>query len=465
MASSRATGARLDALWRQSSDPLFALNADRRLLYVNRAWETLTGHGADQVQGLLCRSQGPTRPGDLQGLGGSFCPPPETLQGQPSSTTTLILTADGERLWRRIEFWPLRGDQGGVAGILGLVREPDAPPLAAESEANRLRVDLMHARERLHARQAPEALIGLGYAQQRLLGQVSAAAATTLPALIIGETGTGKRAVAWAIHAQGEARQAPMVPFDCRALPHDVLRREFSGLVGVGVETLRDGPRPRSVVVPGSTIVVGDVLDLPTDLQADLARAANGRGRLIATTRGDPDKALSAGGLLPELYYAITGIVLRLSPLRQRIDEIPMLAQFVLDRSNQQRERQRDGFTRAALDALLAYDWPGNLRELGRVVESAHGQGEGDLIGIGDLPAAIRGHLGAAYVPIVPTPIVEPLDELLMRVERRLIEQALGRARQNKSKAADALGISRPRLYRRIKELDIPDETEPSETP
>ncbi|WZO96149.1 sigma 54-interacting transcriptional regulator [Isosphaeraceae bacterium EP7] len=463
MASSRALAARLDALWQQSTGPLFALNSDRRLLYVNRAWEALTGYDADQVQGLLCRAMGPTRPGDLLGLGGSFCPPPEAIQGQPSSTLTLIVAADGERHWRRIEFWPLRGDDGGVAGILGLVREPEAFPLAAESETSRLRVELMHARERLQARQAPEALIGVGHAHRRLLDQVSTAAATTVPALIVGETGTGKRAVAWAIHSQGAGRQAPMVPFDCQALPHDVLGREFMGLVGL--EHAREGPRPRSVIVPGSTVVVGDVLDLPTDLQADLARAATGRGRLIATTRGDPDKALSAGGLLPELFYAITGLVLRLPPLRERVDEIPMLAQHFLERANQQGDRQRDGFSRAALDALVGYDWPGNLRELGRVVESAHGRGDGDLVGALDLPASIRGHLGSPYMPPAPAARIEPLDELLMRVERRLIEQALARARQNKSKAADLLGISRPRLYRRIKELDIPDVPEPPESP
>jgi DNA-binding NtrC family response regulator len=114
---------------------------------------------------------------------------------------------------------------------------------------------------------------------------------------------------------------------------------------------------------------------------------------------------------------------------------------------------------------LLTYDWPGNLRELNRVVEEARRHGEGLLIDAVDLPAAIRGHLASAYAPQATPPPITPLDELLAQIERRLIENALQRARQNKSRAAELLGISRPRLYRRIKELGLPDELEPSEEP
>jgi len=108
---------------------------------------------------------------------------------------------------------------------------------------------------------------------------------------------------------------------------------------------------------------------------------------------------------------------------------------------------------------LTAYDWPGNLTELARVVEHAHARGAGHpLIDLDDLPATIRGNLGAAYAPPVPPNPIKPLDQLLTEVERRLIETALRQARSNKSRAAEILGISRPRLYRRIKELNLPDD-------
>ncbi len=112
----------------------------------------------------------------------------------------------------------------------------------------------------------------------------------------------------------------------------------------------------------------------------------------------------------------------------------------------------------------MAYDWPGNLPELARVIDHALGRPAADapLIAPEDLPATIRGSLGGAFNPPTPPAAVKPLDELLTEVERRLIETALRQSRSNKSRAAEILGISRPRLYRRIKELNLPDD-EPAE--
>jgi DNA-binding NtrC family response regulator len=115
----------------------------------------------------------------------------------------------------------------------------------------------------------------------------------------------------------------------------------------------------------------------------------------------------------------------------------------------------------------MSYDWPGNLRELARVVDFAHAcpGRHGSNIEQDDLPASIRGNLGAGFAPPSPPSPIEPLDDILTQVERRLIETALRQARRNKSRAADILGISRPRLYRRIKELNLPDEPELAEEP
>ena len=119
---------------------------------------------------------------------------------------------------------------------------------------------------------------------------------------------------------------------------------------------------------------------------------------------------------------------------------------------------QQSGFAPRALETLTAYDWPGNLPELARVIEHAHARAAGPLIAVDDLPATIRGNLGGAYNPPAAPASIKPLDELLTEVERRLIETALRQSRSNKSRAAEILGISRPRLYRRIKELNLPDD-------
>jgi DNA-binding NtrC family response regulator len=340
-----------------------------------------------------------------------------------------------------------------LLGLLGLVRPADLPPLAPDSEASRLRGELLEVRARLLDRFGFDSLVGRGPAHRRLLDQIGAAAATSMPVLIVGEPGTGKRLVARLIHQQGPNPQTPLVAVDCAALPADVLERELFGA----------GERPaRLALRDGSTLLIGDILDLPRDLQSRLAAVldADARVRVLATTAGDPEAALKTDGLRPDLYYALTPLVIHLSPLRQRLDDLPLLAQHWLERANQRGERQRSGFSSEALSLLSHYDWPGNLRELARVIDEAHAQAAGDRIEVDDLPGAIRGHLGAAYSPSPLPPTATPLDELLTQVERRLIEQALHRARQNKSRAAEILGISRPRLYRRIKELNLPDEPE-----
>jgi transcriptional regulator with GAF, ATPase, and Fis domain len=456
MASSRGSGERLDRFWQQAREPVFWLGPDLKLLWVNRAWEELTGHPASEVLGRVCHAHGPTRAGDLDGVAGSFYPPPEALAGRPSGGPTLIIHPSGERRWRRVEFWPFRDGAGALLGLFGLVAPADAPAHVPDSEALRLRAELMEVRNRLQGRHGFDNLIGRGPAHRRLLDQVAAAAATTVPALLVGEAGTGKRTVARTIHQQGPRPQAPLVPFDCAALPAEVLERDLFGSI--------EGATPPRLTLPeGATLLIGDILDLPRDLQARLASSLGPGVRLLATTTGDLEVSLRSERLRPELYFAVTTLVIRLDPLRERLDELPVLAQHLLERANLRGGRQRSGFTREAIEALLSYDWPGNLRELSRVIDDAHGRGDGDAVAADDLPAAIRGHLASAYTPPPLPPPLAPLDELLTQVERRLIESALQRARQNKSRAAELLGISRPRLYRRIKELDIPDEPEPAD--
>jgi DNA-binding NtrC family response regulator len=464
MTSPRVSSLRLDAFLSIAREPAFVLGPDRRLSGVNRAFEELVGYPAEKIIGLACNPHGPTRAGDLAGLGGSLCPPPEAISGRPAGRPTLILHAEGERRWRRVEFWPFHDAEGALLGLFGLIRPADAPRHAPDSESQRLHAELLDVRARLERRHGVDSLVGRGPAHQRLLDQVQAASASSVAVLIVGEPGTGKRTVARTIHGLGARRKASLYAYDPASLPPEILDRELFGIRNLREDDGQpiDETSPRLSLPDGSTLLISDVFALPRDLQARLAAALDGRVRLVATTADDPDQALQAERVRPDLYYALTTFVLRLRPLRERLDELPLLAQQFLERVNQRGGRQREGFTAEALKALAAHDWPGNLRELARVIDAAHAVGPTDQIGLDDLPAGIRGHLGGAYQPPPPLPPI-PLDVLLTQVERRLIEQSLATARQNKSRAAELLGISRPRLYRRLKELGIEDEPEPSD--
>ena len=446
---------RLSGLIQQSADPIFLLDRQLRLAFVNRAWEELTGHPADAVLGLECRPPLPEgEPGPEGGLG-PFRPPPEALDGQPAGGPALVIHASGERHWRRLEFLPLRNSRGEVVGFLGWALPEDASPCGAESEALRLRAELESLRERLAGRYGFDSLIGRGASHRRLLDQVTAAAASRVPVLVLGEPGTGRRHVARMIQHRGPRPESPLMMLDCAALPAEVLERELFPTTAEpgGVRTSE-----------GATLLLTEITELPRDLQARLVTLLDdGPVRLIATSAVEPDAARREERLLPELFFALTTLTVRLLPLRERIDELPLFAQHFLERANGRGPRRLAGFDPEALRVLAAYDWPGNLRELGRVIDVAHQRSTGEVIRAGDLPAGIRGNLGAAYNPPPMPPPITPLDETLTQLERRLSEQALTRARQNKSRAAELLAISRPRLYRRIKELNIADEPEPPE--
>jgi len=473
MSSPRPPMFRPERVWRSAREPLIWLDAELRVVWVNSAWEALTGRSAESIVGTICSASDASRGDDAESLAASFAPPPEVVGGAAAATSTLIVRPDGERLLRGLSFWPFAARDGSLLGMLGRIRDADEPAEEAESRGYRLRVRLLALRNSLFQRYGVDSLIGEGAAHRRLLEQARMAASSRVPLLIVGEPGTGKRHLARVIHQLGGGAGSAFAFFDCRAIPAELLERELFAAVEDD-DASDDRPptdRPRLAAPEGSTLALDDILELPRDLQARLAAALDAeagegrRTRVVAVTSGDLDAALRAERLRADLYHALSVFTIRLSPLRSRREDIPLLAQYFLDRANGRGGRQRLGFTPAAERALASYDWPGNLRELARVIERAReGRANPDDRGpIGgpidesDLPPEILGDLGAAYLPPRETP-PKPLDELLADVERRLIENAMARARRNKSRAAEILGVSRPRLYRRIKELGLPDE-------
>ncbi len=460
-----------DRLWRRAREPLFWLGPALQFVWVNSAWEALTGYPGESVVGLAFTANETAGTGTVHDLATSFCPPTESLRGQPAVTTSTITCASGESISRRIEFWPFHEEDNSLTGVLGLVCPADSPAVGVSDEPQGLDHAIVEIRRQRQERAGFDHLIGSGPSHRRLIEQVHLAASAKAPVLIMGEPGTGKRQVARTIHQHSAGRHLPLVPFDCQALPPEILERELFGAEqvlhsGTGDTAATAGaPRPRLSLGEGASVLICEILMLPRDLQSRLAAALELPIRLLATTSIDPEIAVSSDQLRPDLYFALTTLVVRLLPLRQRREELPVLAQHFLNRANERGGNPKAGFTARALSALLAYDWPGNLRELARVVDHAHAR-QGDApVDIADLPPSVRDHLEDGYPSRQPTSPQKPLDQLLTEVERRLIETGLKQSRGNKSRAAELLGISRPRLYRRIKELDLPDDGEPSEDP
>ena len=437
------------------------LTPDRRISTVNPAWETFTGFKALDVVGMECRPHGPTYQGDLAGLVASFYPPSEVMSGKLARVRTWIFGGNGERRHTQVNFLPLHDTTGAILAILAIACPYDQAGTELEPEQPSLREELLDLRARMYARYSNDALIGTGTEHSRILNGIAAAVGSKIPVTITGESGTGKRFVARLIHQRSSSRLMPLLGYDCQAIPPEILERELFGLTQPANSLSEWG---RLVAPAGSTLVIGDILLMPRDLQQRLAvglAQETPSARFIATTKGNLENAWQKNQIVAEFYHSLTALIINLRPLRDRIEEIPLLAQAFLERANLRGQVSRGTLSDDAIEMLQSYDWPGNLRELAKVIESSHSHSSTDCIQAGDLPSSIRGEVGGAHLPPSTPSLQVSLKEQLNAFEKERIEEALKAARHNKSKAAIRLGVNRPFLYRRIKELGIID-IEPS---
>jgi two-component system, NtrC family, response regulator AtoC len=288
----------------------------------------------------------------------------------------------------------------------------------------------------------------------RLAGRV---AATDANVLVTGESGTGKDALALFVHAMSPRALAPFVKIDCAALPAELLEAELFGFER-GAFTGATAAKPgRLEAAHKGTLVLDEIAHLSRDAQAKLLRVIERReferlggrrtvrvdARLVALTNVDLDDAVRRRAFREDLFYRLNVVRIHVPPLRERREDVEPLALKFLAAYAAKHGRAAGRFGRAALAALGAYDFPGNVRELANVVERAVIVAEGGEVGAGDLPDAVR---GAATSPRGRRARRPTLAEL----EDDYIREVLADARGNKSEAARVLGISRKNLYERL---------------
>jgi transcriptional regulator with PAS, ATPase and Fis domain len=435
---------RWQEFFQHSREPVFVLSRRRRLLFVNDAWETLTGQSAADARGLTCTRRSSDRP--LAALARILCPPMEVMRGRSARVVRSPPGAKAGPPWWEIEFLPL-ADDTGVIGVVGKITasgsaapSPTPTPRMAETwacaraqAADHFRLDALDADR-----------------QPTLAAQCRLAGGSGCPVYLIGETGSGKRWLARAIHHASDRRGLPFVALDCAHLPPAALRSVlFSPL----------GPDRPEIL---GTLYLLEPAALPRELQAELADRLSDDGepapRVIAgsTEVEDPKRPVFLGTMLPELYDALAVLLVPLPPLRARKEELPRLIDLMLKRAAPALGKTIVGLTAEAWECVRAYHWPGNLRELYATVLRSGRRAGKEQIDAADLPLAVRQAKAAADAP-APRPPAElpPLDKVLEEVERRMIRLALDRAGGNQSKAADLLGVWRPRLIRRIKALGL----------
>jgi DNA-binding NtrC family response regulator len=290
----------------------------------------------------------------------------------------------------------------------------------------------------------------------RVRAQVKLAAKTGAAVLIVGPPGSGRQHVARTIHALSDTTAGTFAPVSCSALPADLLRST--------VGALNDRCR-QSKNEPPTTILLADIDALPSELHHEFAKwlAAEPKNlRVLASAREPLGELARRGDFRAELAELLGTLVIDIPPLARRREDVPLLAQMLVEDVNGQSIKQLRGFSPEALDRLVQYDWPGEVDELAAIVRECCAAAENVEVSCDDLPKRLR---LAAEAARFPRKLVEPieLEKLLARIETELIQRALQQAKGNKSQAAKLLGLNRPRLYRRMVQLGL-ESAESSDT-
>jgi two-component system response regulator HydG len=329
-------------------------------------------------------------------------------------------------------------------------------------EEKGLRRENENLRRQVRERYSLPGIIGHSKEMQQALDLVMRVAPTDATILIQGESGTGKEVIAKAIHHTSPRTQHPFVAVNCGALPEPLLESEIFGHVKGAFTGATAHKKGLFEEAHGGTFFLDEIGDMPLSLQVKFLRvlqegeirrvgsnqATSVDVRVLAATNRDLGQLMQQGQFREDLYYRLNVIPLALPPLRERREDIPALAEHFLRRFGDKQHRPLS-LTANAVERLLRYPWPGNVRELENAMERTAILARNDLIGPDELPPHI-----ASGTPLGPAPVL-PREQTLAEVEKSHILQTLERCGWNHSQAAEALGIGRTSLWRKLKEYQI----------
>ncbi|MDY0004724.1 MAG: sigma-54 dependent transcriptional regulator [Polyangia bacterium] len=325
-------------------------------------------------------------------------------------------------------------------------------------ERQALRMENQALRAELSAARNQDVIIGSSIALRRTLEIIAQAAPSAATVLILGESGTGKELLARAIHQGSPRAGGPFVAVNCSALPESIIEAELFGYEKgsfTGAVSSREG---RFMAADGGTLFLDEIGELPPHIQVKLLRVLQegeverlgGRSvkvdiRVVAATNRQIQEEVRSGRFREDLYYRLNVIAVKIPPLRERLDDVPLLAEHFLRKYSEKNSKTLAGFSRAALDLLCGYHWPGNVRELENAVERAVVLTRGEVIDVADLPPDIHGRPG-----VNGRSITIPIGTALEEIERRVIQETLRHTDGDKRLAAQLLGIATRTIYRKL---------------
>jgi DNA-binding NtrC family response regulator len=372
-----------------------------------------------------------------------------------------------------------RALEAGQAGAFYFLEKSELDPTGLVSILDRaanLQVEReQHERlkEQVRHQYAFSNVIGKSKKMRELFELIEAVAESEANILIQGENGVGKELIANAIHVRSGRAKGPFIKINCAALPKELIESELFGYkkgAFTGATTDKVGLLE---LASGGSLLLDEIGEMPLLLQTKLLRVLQEREyrpigsdrivkvdfRLICATNVDPDAAVRDGRLREDLYFRINTVTLRVPPMRERSEDLPLLCAYFLEKFNTRYQKNVKGISPAAYHLLIRFRWPGNVRELENAIERAVLVAKAPEVQPQDLPDSIRGDAAPEDAFTVPP------HHTLAEIERMAVVQTLQRTNWNKQEAAQILGLYRPTLYSKIKKHHIKDPRAQSRVP
>ena len=463
--------ARYRDLYENAPSAYLIVGTDGRILGANRRLAEMLGYPVDELVGAMIHSFMPDTPA---GKTRSMEVYRKHLAGESVSGWELELRRkDGRPLWVNVWMEPGRGDDGAILASRSFFVDITDRVLA-ERERARLQEHNLYLQEEIRSLHNFEKIIGRSPSLMEVLAHVGRVAPTDTSVLITGETGTGKELIASAIHSTSKRKDKPLIKVNCAALPAGLVESELFGHergAFTGAVAKRLG---RFELADGGTIFLDEIGELPTEAQVKLLRVLQEREfdrvggvapvrvdvRVIAASNRDLLQAVHEKTFREDLYYRLNVFPIRLPPLRERRDDIPLLVQFLMNKFALRIGKRLDGVSQRTMQRLEEYPWPGNIRELENVLERAV------ILTTGSMLDIAPDFVAQSLVPPRPEREVRnasdhvsrPVDETLETVERDYIRAVLQRTNwviNGPRGAAQILGLHPNTLRNRMKKLGV----------
>jgi PAS domain S-box-containing protein len=421
------------------SDGIMAMDLEQRITFVNRAAELITGVNSCDAIGRICH--------ELFHLQTSECPMCRTLETRGALINCYVRATDsrGRRIPLSISTAPLRGSRGRIVGGVLSFRD-----------LNQVEV----LQKKLASAYTFADMIGRSRAMRELFELIPRYAGSGSTVLIEGESGTGKELVARAIHSSSSRRRRPLVCVNANAIPDTLIESELFGYKAGAFTDAKSDKKGRFAMAEGGTLFLDEISYISPLLQVKLLRvlqehvyeplgstkSVKADVRIIAATNRNLAALMVAGDFRQDLYYRLNVIRIKLPPLRERLEDVPLITQHFISRFNRIKARDIAGISPEALKMLVNYSFPGNVRELENIIEHAFALCPGGEITPDNLPFYLNEQQPGESQPVLGS---------MREMEAIFLTAALKRNDWSRHETARELGWSSSTLYRKLKRLGL----------